>query len=291
MVLVVGGTGQLGGRIVRELLSKGVKVRALCRTGSGYGALQRMGAEIAIGDLKDASSLEAACVGAETVVTTANAARRGGEDTVDAIDMLGTRALIDAAAKAGTGHFVFTSVYGASVHSPIPFVKVKAENEEYLKASGMAWTVLAPNAFMESWPGKVVGLPAMANRDVVLVGEGTRRHAYLAEHDAAQFAVAAIMNPAARNRRLEVGGPKAVTWAEVVQTYEAALGRSIPVRYVAPGEHVDGILDVLLSLLAGYDRFDSDFDSRALAAEFGVTQTPLAAWVRAWIAANQPRIS
>ena len=104
-------------------------------------------------------------------------------------------------------------------------------------------------------------------------------------------AVAAIMNPAARNRRLDVGGPKAVTWAEVVQTYEAALGRLIPVRYVAPGEHVDGILDVLLSLLAGYDRFDSDFDSSALAVEFGVTQTPLAAWVRAWIAANQPRIS
>jgi uncharacterized protein YbjT (DUF2867 family) len=290
MVLVVGGTGQLGGRIVRELLSKGVKVRALCRSGSAYGALPRMGAEIAIGDLKDPSSLEAACAGADTVVTTANAARGGG-DTVEAIDMMGTRALIDAAAKAGTGHFVFTSVYGASVNSPIPFVKAKAENEEYLKASGMAWTILAPNAFMESWPGKVVGLPAMANREVVLVGEGTRRHAYIAEHDVAQFAVAAIVNPAARNRRLEVGGPRAFTWSEVVQTYEAALGRAIPVRHVAPGEHVDGILDVLLSLLAGFDRFDSDFDTSALAAEFGVTQTPLAAWVRAWIAANQSRIS
>lgn len=290
MVLVVGGTGQLGGRIVRELLSKGVKVRALCRSGSAYGALQRMGAEIAIGDLKDPSSLEAACAGADTVVTTANAARGGG-DTVEAIDMMGTRALIDAAAKAGTGHFVFTSVYGASVNSPIPFVKAKAENEEYLEASGMAWTILAPNAFMESWPGKVVGLPAMAHREVVLVGEGKRRHAYIAEHDVAQFAVAAIVNPAARNRRLEVGGPRAFTWSEVVQTYEAALGRAIPVRHVAPGEHVDGILDVLLSLLAGSDRFDSDFDTSALAAEFGVTQTPLAAWVRAWIAANQSRIS
>ncbi len=291
MVLVVGGTGQLGGRIVRELLSKGVKVRALCRRGSAYGALQRMGAGIAIGDLKDPSSLEAACAGADTVITTANAARRGGEDSVEAIDMLGTRALIDAAAQAGTGHFVFTSVYGASVNSPIPFVKAKAENEQYLKASGMVWTVLAPNAFMESWPGKVVGLPAVANRDVVLVGEGKRRHTYIAEHDAAQFAVAAIMNPAARNRRLEVGGPQAVSWGEVVQTFEAVLGRSIPVRHVAPGEHVEGILDVLLSLLAGFDQFDSDFDTSALAAEFGVAQTPLPAWVRAWVAANRPRVS
>lgn len=291
MVLLAGGTGQLGGRIARELLSKGVKVRALCRRGSAYGALQRMGAEIAIGDLEDPSSLSSACAGADTVVTTANAARRGGGDTVEAIDVTGIRAIIDAAARAGTGHFVFTSVYGASVHSPIAFVKAKAGNEEYLEASGMAWTVLAPNAFMESWPGKVVGLPAVANREVVLVGEGRRRHAYIAEHDAAQFAVAAIMNPAARNRRLEVGGPKAVSWPDVVQTYEAALGRSIPVRHVAPGEHVEGILDVLLSRLAWYDQFDSDFDTSALAAEFGVTQTPLAAWVRAWVAANRLRIS
>ena len=84
MVLLVGATGRLGSRIARELLSKGTGVRALCRPSSGYAALQRLGAEIVFGDLRDAASLDAACVGIDTVVTTANTARRSGDDTVDA---------------------------------------------------------------------------------------------------------------------------------------------------------------------------------------------------------------
>ncbi len=291
MVLLVGGTGQLGGRIARELLSKGVAVRALCRPGSGYGALQRMGAEIAIGDLKDPASLSAACLGADTVMTTANSARRGGDDNIASVDAGGTRALIDAAAGAGVAHMVMTSVYGATTDSPIAFMAAKAANEVHLRSSGMAWTVLAPNAFMESWPGQVVGTPVMAGREIVLVGEGRRRHAYIAEHDVAQFAVAAVTNPAARNRHLPLGGPAAVSWLEVVQEYEAALGRTLPVRHVAPGEEVDGIPSVLLAMLAAYDTFDSDFDTSAIASEFGVKQTPLAAWVRAFIATQRSRMS
>ncbi len=291
MILVVGGTGQLGGRIARELLSKGVAVRALCRSGSAYGALQRMGAEIAIGDLKEPASLTAACAGADTVLTTANSSRRGGDDTVDSVDAGGTRALIDAAAHAGVGHFVLTSLYGASTESPIPFIAAKAANEVHLRASGMAWTILAPNAFMESWPGRVVGGPAMAGREIVLVGEGKRRHAFIAEHDAAQFAVAAVMNPAARNRRLSLGGPVALSWLDVVRQYEEALGRPLPVRHVAPGAEVEGIMPTLLALLAGYDLFDSDFDTSAIASEFDVKQTPLAAWVRASIATSRSPMS
>ncbi len=291
MVLLVGGTGQLGGRIARELLSKGVAVRALCRPGSGHGALQRMGAEIAIGDLKDPASLSAACVGADTVLTTANSVRRGGDDNVASVDAGGTRSLIDAAAQAGVAHVVLTSVYGASADSPIPFIAAKAGNEAHLRASGMAWTVLAANAFMESWPGEVVGSPAMAGRDIVLVGEGRRRHAFIAEHDVAQFAVAAVMNPAARNRHLPLGGPAAVSWLDVVREYEEALGRTLPVRHVAPGADVDGIPSMLLTMLAGFEAFDTDFDTSALASEFGVKQTPLAAWVRASIATRKSRMS
>ena len=284
MVLIVGATGKLGGRITRELLSRGVKVRALIRPRSAAGSLKRMGAETVNGDLKDPASLAAACAGADTVVATANTARRSGDDTVDAVDRAGVRALIDAAQAGGVEHFVYTSVFGASTATPIPFLAAKAENEQHLKDSGLAWTILAPDAFMESWPGVVVGAPALAGRPVVIVGEGRRRHSYVAEHDVAQYGVASVMNPAARNRHLAIGGPEALSWRDVVASYERGLGSRIEVRYVAPGERVDGVPDAVLGLLAGMDGYDSVFDSSALAAEFGVTQTPLDAWVRASIA-------
>lgn len=289
MVLLVGATGRLGGRIARELLSRGVPVRALCRPSSGYGALQRMGAEIAIGDLKDTASLDAACAGVDTVVTTANTARRTGDDTVDTVDAQGTRDLIDAARKAGVRHFVFMSALAANEHSPVPLMAAKGRNEAYLRASGMAWTILAPNLFMESWATQIVAQPAQAGDPVIIIGEGRTRHTFIAEHDVAAFVVAAVNNPATENRRLVIGGPQALSWRDVIATYEKALGRPIEAQFVAPGQVVGKLAMAVQPLLAAMDTFESDFDTSTLAKELGVQQTPLEAWVRASIA-NAPRV-
>lgn len=284
MVLLVGATGRLGTRIARELLSRRIKVRALVRPSSPSGALQRMGAEIVPGDLREPSTLAIACAGADTVVTTANTARRGGDDTLDSVDRAGTQALVDAARDAGVGHFVYMSVYGASATASVPFLAAKGETEEYLKGSGLPWTIVAPDAFMESWPGTIVGARVLAGQPVVIVGEGRRRHSYIAEHDVAQYVVAATTNQAARNRHLAIGGPAALSWRDVIATYERVLGTPVDVRYVPRGEHVDGIADVLLELLAMSDTYESDFDSSGVGSEFGVTQTALEPWVRASLA-------
>jgi len=243
-----------------------------------------MGAEIVAGDLRDPSSLASACAGADTVITTANTARRGGDDTVDSVDRAGTQALIDAARKAGAGHFVYMSVYGAVPESPVPFLAAKGESEQHLRDSGLAWTIVAADAFMESWPGAIVGARVLAGQPVVIVGDGRRRHSYIAEHDVAQYLVAAATNPAARNRQLAIGGPQALSWRDVIATYERVLGAPIDARYVQRGERVEGVPDVLLGLLAMSDTYDSEFDSSGLASEFGVMQTPLEPWVRASLA-------
>lgn len=284
MVLVVGATGRLGGRIARELLSRRVKVRALCRQGSGSGALRRMGAEIALGDLKDPDSLRAACAGIQTVLTTANSARRGGDDTVERVDLWGTRHLVDAAKEAGVAHFVYVSEFGASATSPDPFRAAKGRSEAYLKAAGLTWTILAPAPFMDAWLATLVGGPAVAAQPIVVVGEGRRRHAFIAEHDVAAFGVAAVLNPAARDRQLTIGGPEAVSWRDVIACYEKALGRPLAVRAVVAGEPAQGVPEGALKELARFDTFDSEIDSSGIAAEFGVTQTSLDAWVRASVA-------
>ena len=284
MVLLVGATGQLGARVARELLSRRIKVRALVRPSTPSGALRRMGAEIVPGDLREPSSLAIACAGADTVITTANTARRGGDDTVDSVDRAGTHALVDAARDAGVGHFVYMSVYGASATAAVPFLAAKGESERHLEGSGLAWTILAADPFMESWPGAFVGARAVAGQPVVIVGEGRRRHSYIAEHDVAQYVVAATTNPAARNRRLAIGGPAALSWRDVIATYERVLGAPVDVRYVKQGERVDAVPEVQLGLLAMLDTYESDFDSSAIASEFGVTQTALEPWVRASLA-------
>jgi len=275
MILVAGATGQLGGAIARGLRARARPVRILARPGSAYQPLADLGAEVALGDLRDPASLAEACRGVSTVITTANSARRGGADTVETVDVHGTRALIDAAVGAGVGHFIYTSVLGVTEASPVPFLAAKARNESALRSSGMTWTILAPDAFQESWPLRVVGAPAAAGRPVAIIGTGTRRHTWVAEGDVAAFALAAVDAPAAANRHLPIGGPEALSWLDVVAVYERLLGRRLEVRHVAAGDPLLAVPAQVQPLLASFDTYETTLDTAPLAAEFGLVLTPL----------------
>ncbi|CAN5719650.1 hypothetical protein BH23GEM10_BH23GEM10_08170 [soil metagenome] len=111
-----------------------------------------------------------------TVITTANSAARDGADTTDTVDRRGNRALIDAAAEAGVEHFIFVSALGAAEDSPIDFFRAKGESEAQLKRSGMTYTVLQPNIFMEVWAGMLVCMPVQQGTPITLVAPATNRH-------------------------------------------------------------------------------------------------------------------
>jgi uncharacterized protein YbjT (DUF2867 family) len=279
MKLVVGATGIVGNLIARGLLERGQRVRILVRPGSDYRSLVEAGAEPVEGDLKDRASLDRALVGVETVVTTANSAMRGGDDSVETVERLGNRALMDAAREAGVGHFIFTSALGVSVDSPVPFMAAKAEAEAYLEQDGMTWTTLAPNLFTEVWVGTVIG-PAAAGKPVVLVGEGRRRHSFVSVRDVAGFAVAAVDNPAAHGQRIVIGGPEAVSFSEIVERAEAMLGRPIQVQRHAIGEPVPGMPDLIRQFMTGFEMYDSPVDMGETARRYGVTLTPVDAFLR-----------
>ena len=274
MILVAGATGLLGSTVTRELLAAGHPVRVLVRPASGYGTLADAGAEVVIGDLKDPPSLTTACQGIATVITTANSAARPGE-TVEAVDVEGNRNLIDAAREAGVDHFIFVSALGASEANPVPFMRAKALTEAYLMDSGIAWTIVRPNIFMDVWVNTLVGLPLRAGEPITLVGEARRRHSMVAVRDVAAFIVASVGNEAARNRLIRVGGPEAISWRDVVAAAERTLGRSLEVRTIQPGEPLPGVPETVSQLAAAFDGYDSPVPMEETAAEFGVRLTSI----------------
>jgi NADH dehydrogenase len=280
MILIVGATGQLGGRVVTSLRALGLPTRALVRPQTDGSRLQQAGAEIVEGDLRDPASLARACEGVDAVLSTANSARRSGADTVQSVDLDGTAALIDAAATAGVRRFIYVSVLGARADHPVPFFSAKGRNEVRLRESGLEWVVLAPNLFMESWPMRVVGIPARAGLPVPVVGTGRRLHTFVAERDVAAFATAALAEAVGRNERVPIGGPEALSWRDVVAVYERELGRPVEIRTANPGEPIPGVPPAVLPLLAATDTFDSAFDSGPVAATFGVRLTRLEEVIR-----------
>jgi uncharacterized protein YbjT (DUF2867 family) len=286
VILVVGATGQLGGLIVRTLLERGMPVRALIRTGPGDAAVPR-GVETVVGDLKDPESLARACLGVSAVVTTANSVGRAGEDTVESVDRRGNWNLVEAAAAAGVRRFVFTSVLGASADSPLPFVRAKAETEEHLRASDMEWSILQPNLFMDTWVPAVVGGPALAGEPVTIVGQGRRRHSFVAARDVAAYAVAALDRAQAVGRVLVIGGPQPLSWQDVVRTFEEALGREVLTRSVPLGTHVPGLPDAVSGVLTALETYDSPLDMTELSETFGVPPSTLGDFVREFVATTK----
>jgi uncharacterized protein YbjT (DUF2867 family) len=148
-VVVVGGTGDLGGRVVPALLARGKRVRALVRPGSDANALEKQGVAIVRGDLTDASSLDRALDGAAAVVTTAAGytGRRKG-DSLQSVDDAGNRNLVDAAKRASVPRFVFTSILTADKAKDVPHFWQKKLIEDYLESSAVPYVSLRPGAFL-----------------------------------------------------------------------------------------------------------------------------------------------
>jgi uncharacterized protein YbjT (DUF2867 family) len=287
MILVVGATGNLGSIITRMLLAQGQSVRILARPHSNYLPLVDAGAQFLFADLKDRNSLDPLCQGIDTVITTANSGFRGGDDNPETVDLWGNHHLIDAARAAGVKQFIFMSSIVADPNSPVPIMRAKGITEEYLQSSGIPYTIIDSNAFMEMSITMVVGMPAMAGRPVTIIGEGRRKHSFISINDVAAFNIAAIGHPLAINQKLYIGGPEALSFLEAVTVYERVLGREIPVHHAGPGEPVEGIPEIVVQVLEGFNYFDSPMDTTELAASFGIHLTSLEEMARETILAAE----
>lgn len=172
------------------------------------------------------------------------------------------------------------SALGAAEDSPIDFFRAKGEAEAQLRRSGMTYTILQPNIFMEVWAGMLVGVPVQQGMPVTLVAPATNRHTMISVGDAAAFTTAAVTAPAARNATLVIGGPDALSWNEVVDLAGAVLGRKLEVRYVEPGQQLPGLPPMVAEMAAGFESHESVFDTTPAAATFQVRLTPVSEFLK-----------
>jgi NADH dehydrogenase len=223
----------LGGEICRLLTERKKPIRALVRTTSSPDKIARLkdlGVDIAFGDLKDRSSLDAACRGVGAVVTTASStiSRQEG-DSIESVDRQGQLDLIVAAERAGVARFVLISFPASDPDYPLQAAKRAAEDR--LRQSRLSYTILQPTFFMEVWLSPHLGFDPV-NGTVKIYGSGENKISWISFQDVARFAVEVLDNPAAANATIELGGPDALSPIEVVRLAEQALGRTIAVQHV-----------------------------------------------------------
>lgn len=291
MILVVGATGTLGGRLTRSLLAQGQTVRALVRSrslwegllgeeqSSAAWSLVQDGAGTVQGDLKNRVSLRAAVNGVETVIAGATAVQRGGDDTIEAVDLKGTLDLIALSARAGVRRFVYISMLGAAADHPLRLLQIKAECERALQQTGMEYLIVRPALFMETWIPLVVNTPLRHGRPVCLVGRGDHRHHFISEADAAAIILAMIADPAMAGRTVAVTGPAAYSWTQIVQTIGRQTGDPLAIQYQLPGLPVPHLPGAAAELINAYELLDDEPVADSPAAAYGLRLTTLPEYI------------
>jgi uncharacterized protein YbjT (DUF2867 family) len=228
MIFVAGATGGLGTEIVRRLRDRGEKVRALVRTTSDANRvadLEKMGAEIWRGDLKDAASLEGALRDVDTVVSTVTVithAKPG--DSFDATDEQGTINILNEALKTDVKRFVFTS-FDVDKMPEYPLSNAKRRVEEAIMKSGIDYTIHQPSLFMQVWLSPMLFAdPATSTAKVY--GDGNTGIEYVSIGDVAEAMVQSIFDDKMKNRVLTYGGPEPVSQKRALEIFNKAFGKT-----------------------------------------------------------------
>lgn len=233
MILIVGASGNLGSVVTQKLLEKGLSVRAMSRKIKNLEKLGLSGAEFVEGDLLDIKTLQAACKGVNAVVASAHSLFGRGRESSKYVDYQGHLDLIDIAKKQGVQHFIYISMETA-LKDLVPFVEYKFKVEEYLKSSGLNYTILRGGAFMEFHLREMIGKPIKDKGKVTIFGKGKTARNYVSVGDVADFVILALESDKGVNKILSVGGPENISPLEAISKYEKILEKTARVRHVPP---------------------------------------------------------
>ncbi len=246
---VTGSTGQLGGQVARLLSAAGSPQRLLVR--DARRAPEIDGAVPVVASYADRSQSRAALAGVKTLFMVSAA---------EAEDRLQQHyAFVDAAAEAGVQHIVYTSFFGAAPTCTFTLGRDHYATEERIKASGMDYTILRDNFYLDF-------LPLLAGEDGVIRGPaGDGVMAAVARADIARSALTVLSDPALHvGRSYDLTGPEDISLSAAAELLTAGTGRTINYHnetveeayasrkpYGAPPWQVDAWVSTYTAIAAG----------------------------------------
>jgi NAD(P)H dehydrogenase (quinone) len=247
---VTGSTGGLGGRVASRLAASDIQQRLLVRDESRAPVLDGA-VTVTFADYGDHDSAVAALEGVTTLfmVSAAENADRLGQHY----------AFVDAAAEAGVRHIVYTSFAGAAEDSTFTLGRDHYFTEERIRSSGMEWTFLRDNLYLDFFPN-------MVGEDGVIRGPaGDGVVAAVTRDDVAASAAEVLAKPGAHvGSTYVMTGPEAITMTQVAETIGRLQGREVSFhhetldeayesrkRWAAPDWQYDAWVSTYTAIAAG----------------------------------------
>lgn len=217
MIVIIGASGAIGIPTIKNLIGRGVEIRALTSNETSATRLRGLGvAECVIGDFRSDEDVAGVLKGGEQVM------QIPPRFTQDEFDI--AKRCIDAAKREGIAHYLFLSAFHTQVRS-VPHHLAKLLAEEYLIESGLLFTILQPSMFMQNirveWPKilkeGIYARPYSPHKKMSVVD--TR--------NVGEVAAKILTDPALQGATYELCGPEALTHTEMAQILSEELGRKV----------------------------------------------------------------
>ena len=234
-LLVIGASGVLGHAAAKHFLGKGYNVTAFARDPGKVDDLRLQGASIIRGDINDPSSFNNIFQGIDIVLTAVHGMIGRGKNSSENVDERGHKNLIDAAARSGVKHFIYTSIVGASADNVLDFSRTKYAVEKYLESSGMNYTILRPTAFMEWHAYRLLGKSIIDKGSATILGKGNDAMNFIAVQDIVGAIDCIISSDQYINSIVPLAGPDNLTRNQVAEMFGRATGKPFKVRHMPIG--------------------------------------------------------
>jgi len=220
MIIVSGASGQLGGLVVDELLARGVapsRLILVSRTPDALGLYADMGASTRFGDFTQPESLAAAYAGGDRMLLISIDSGIGAERA----DL--HKNAIDAAVAAGVEHIAYTSLVDLD-NNDSPLAADHQRTEQFLRDSGVAWTMLRNNLYMDGLVTRAIDMIVDGRVESSSTGV-----AYVTRQDCAAAAAAVLAADGHENMAYDITGPAVIRPQDMATTLTEVTEMSVRV--------------------------------------------------------------
>ena len=215
MILLTGATGKTGSATAKALNEKGITFRALIRNEEKRGDIESLGGEVVIGSIENKEAVDQSMVDVETaLILLPNSENQLSLE----------KQLVDSAKQAGAKRVVKMSSIEATPDATSPIPKLHLESEEYIKQSGLSWTMIKPNFYMQNL---LASAGTIKDQGKIFLPMGEGKTGMIDTTDVGKVLAKVLSEDGHESMNHEITGPEILSFNEVAEIFSKGLDKQV----------------------------------------------------------------
>ena len=252
MILITGATGKTGSATAKSLGEKGETFRALIRNEEKKEGLESLGGEVVIGSIENTEVVNQSMQGVKTLLVLLP-----NSESQLALE----KQLVDSAKQAGVERIVKMSSIEATPDATSPIPKLHLESEEYIKQSGLAWTMIKPNFYMQNL---LASAGTIKEQGKIFLPMGDGKTGMIDTTDVGKVLAKVLSEDGHESMNHEITGPEILSFYEVAEIFSQVLGKQVDYvdvpmdayketlgQFLTNQWHLDAVIDLFKGIAEG----------------------------------------